>query len=115
MSVAALETMGYLVGAWMVPVSRVAGVLGASWHTAHGGFVRVADQADQAEAAEAAGSAPADAGDADAGDAGDAEAGEEPAGEADAAAGPKTRRSVSGPLPEMSVLGLDDHRRGRPR
>jgi hypothetical protein len=38
-SVAALETMGHLVGDWMVPVSRVAGVLGASWHTAHGGFV----------------------------------------------------------------------------
>ncbi len=124
-SVAALETMGHLVGDWMVPVSRVAGVLGASWHTAHGGFVRVADQAaivvtDQTEVAEVAevadqaevaGSASA-AGPADTDD---AEAGEEPAGEAGAAAGPKTHRSASGPLPDVSVLGLDDHRRGGPR
>ncbi|WP_207386465.1 hypothetical protein [Protofrankia symbiont of Coriaria ruscifolia] len=43
-SVAALETVGHLVGDWLVPVSRAAAALGVNWHTAHGGFVRVADQ-----------------------------------------------------------------------
>jgi hypothetical protein len=44
-SVAALAVMGHLIGDWLVPVSRAAAVLGVSWHTAHGGFVRVADEA----------------------------------------------------------------------
>ncbi len=115
-SLAAVETMGHLAGDWMVPVSRVAGVLGASWHTAHGGFVRVADQAgivvtDPDDLVEVAGAPqagpPAEA---------DTEpAGGEPADETGAAPGPRPRRSVSGPLPEVSVLGLDEHRRGSPR
>lgn len=44
-SLAALETMGRLVGDWLVPVSRAAAPLKAGWHTAHGAFVRVADTA----------------------------------------------------------------------
>ncbi|WP_157488992.1 hypothetical protein [Pseudofrankia sp. DC12] len=84
-------------------VSRVAGVLGASWHTAHDGFVRVADQAgivltDPVEAAEADQADPP------------AEADREPANRE--SAGPGPGRSVSRPLPEVGVLGLDDHRRG---
>ena len=78
------ETMGHLIGDWLVPVSRVAGALGVGWHTAHGGF---------AAAEPAAGT-------------GDLERA--------VPAGAPARRSVSGPLPLVGVLGLDDHRRGRP-
>jgi transposase len=37
--------MGHLVGDWMVPVCQVAAAAGVSWHTAHEGFIGVADQA----------------------------------------------------------------------
>ncbi len=102
------ETIGRVIGDWMVPVSRVAGAAGVSWHTAHQGFVEIA---------EAAGIVVTGPGDGDtvgpdSNDANDA---------ADAAVGPvasprsRSGRSVSGPMPLVGVLGLDDHRRGRPR
>jgi transposase len=115
-SVRGLETMGHLVGDWGVPVSRVAAVLDVSWHTAHGGLALVAGAAgivatDPALPAGDPGAA--DVGDADgAAAADDAVAEDDPGREA---ADPRPRRSVSGPLPPVDVLGIDDHRRGRPR
>lgn len=93
----ARETMGRLVGDWLVPVSRVAGAAGVGWHTAHGGFVAVAERAGIVAEAGAAGRELLEA------------------GAADTAPAPVPARSVSGPLPQVTVLGIDDHRRGRPR
>jgi len=89
----AREVMGRLVGDWLVPVSRVAGAAGTGWHTAHGGFVAVAGRAGIVVEAGSPGQEPA----------------------ADPAPAPLPARSVSGPLPQVTVLGIDDHRRGRPR
>ncbi|WP_051054320.1 hypothetical protein [Frankia sp. QA3] len=50
-----------------------------------------------------------------AGSAGEEPPGEEPPGEAEAALEVRARRSAGGPLPDVSVLGLDDQRRGAPR
>ncbi|MEX5632539.1 transposase, partial [Parafrankia sp. FMc2] len=106
MSLAGLATAGHLVGDWMVPVSRVAAVLGASWHTVHGGFVSVAETAgivtgEQVTDPDGQGEAPP------------AEPVESGCEVEPAARG--SGRSVSGPLPPVAVLGLDDQRRGRPR
>lgn len=108
-SLAGLAAAGHLVGDWMVPVSRVAAVLGASWHTAHGGFVGVA-----AAAGIVAGEQGADPGcpDDDAAVPGSPE--DDQATDTDRA-GSRARRSVSGPLPPVEVLGLDDQRRGAAR
>lgn len=101
-STAAKETMGHLVGDWVV-----AGAAGVSWHTAHRGFVAVAEEAGIVVTAPTAGTGP----DGPAGD-------EENTVGGEAGCGPdagRPVRSVSGPLPGIEVLGIDDHRRGRPR
>lgn len=87
--------MGRLVGDWLVPVSRVAEGAGVAWHTVHDGFERVAAGA------------------------GVVVTGTEPCGERvtePGVSGPAVRavRSVTGVLPPVNVLGIDDHRRGRP-
>lgn len=103
------ETIGRVCGDWMVPVGRVAAAAGVAWHTAHDAFVGVAAAAGivvtgPAESLE--GGLPAET-------AQPAEpAGSAAAGDLERAA-PAARRSVSGPLPLVGVLGLDDHRRGR--
>jgi transposase len=96
-STPARTVMGHLAGDWLVPVSRVAAGAGVSWHTAHDAFAEVAAHAGihvTDTTAEA-----------------DADGGACPAGD-----GPATRprRSVSGLLPPVEVLGIDDHRRGKP-
>ncbi len=144
-TLSALDTMGHLVGDGVVAVDVVARWAGMSWHTMHGGFIAIAEQAgitvtDPSFAAEALAEAVlaneqlADP------DLADPDLGDEVAG---GAAGPvalettalaralatedlaapvgpdaETRgwpRSVFGPLPEVRVLGMDDQRRGRRR
>jgi transposase len=100
-SAAAKETMGHLVGDWVVAVDLVARAAGVSWHTAHRGFVAVAEEAGIVVTAPAAGTGP---------DGPVADQETTPGGEAG-----RPVRSVSGPLPAVEVLGIDDHRRGRPR
>jgi transposase len=88
----AKQTMGHLVGDWLVPVSRVAAGVGVAWHTAHDGLKSVAadagivvtDTRPQAEQAKSVGLAV------------------------------RAIRSVTGLLPPVAVLGIDDHRRGKP-
>jgi transposase len=93
--------MGHLVGDWLVPVSRVAAAVGVGWHTAHDGFVSVAADA-QIVVTDATTSANTSA---DRGGPGSAVV----VGLADRAV-----RSVTGLLPPVRVLGIDDHRRGKP-
>jgi transposase len=99
----ARQMMGHLVGDWLVPVSRVADGAGVAWHTAHDAFAEVAADA-QIVACDTR------TGDAD-GDHGDVMAGGSGTGEPVVAA--RGHRSVSGVLPQVEVLGIDDHRRGR--
>ncbi len=125
-SLPGMETVGHLVGDWLVPVSVAAAAAGVSWHTAHDGFVRIAeaagitvtDPATQATAGEAAADGPCTAGTAepgadDAANGGDS--GDAGGQNADGQRVGRVSRSVSGPLPDVEVLGIDDHRRGRPR
>jgi transposase len=110
-STAGKAAMGHLVGEWLVPVNRVAAGAGVSWGTAHEGFVRVAADAqivvtDTRTAPDQGG---CDQGGCDQGAPGDGEGGGGAAGLADRAI-----RSVTGLLPPVEVLGIDDHRRGRP-
>ena len=98
-STPARTVMGHLVGDWLVPVSRVAAGAGVSWHTAHDAFAGVAADAGIHITADADGQT-------------DADAGACPAG---GGPGTRPRRWVSGLLPPVEVLGIDDHRRGRPR
>jgi len=103
-SAAARTVMGHLVGDWLVPVSRVAAAAGVSWHTAHDAFDGVAAEAgicltDAKTSAEAE-AQPRPGPDAD---------GEPGAG---GATGPG--RDGPGVLPPVGVLGIDDHRRGKP-
>ena len=90
----ARRMMGHLVGDWLVPVSRVADGAGVAWHTAHDAFAQVAADAQilvtGTKTSDDDGSGP---------------------GEATPAA--RGHRSVSGVLPQVEVLGIDDHRRGR--
>lgn len=114
----AKTVMGHLVGDWLVPVSRVAAGVGVAWHTAHDAFVAVAAQArivvtdtttDSRAGAEPDSSAPATA--RGGGDQVVAGADSTPVGAGVAA---RPHRSVSGVLPPVAVLGIDDHRRGKP-
>jgi transposase len=127
----AKAVMGHLTGDWLVPVSRVAAGVGVSWHTAHDAFVGVAAQAGivvtdttttdvtrtdggagvgcDAEPVRAEPVRPdreLDSGD-------DPVVGADPAA-AGAGLAVRPRRSVSGMLPPIAVLGIDDHRRGKP-
>ena len=107
----AKRTMGHLVGDWLVPVSRVAAGAGVAWHTAHEGLVSVAGDAGiVVTGAEV----PADAARTSTNDG--AEDGAEEDVKEDGVLGLAVRaiRSVSGVLPPVTVLGIDDHRRGRP-
>nr|WP_322767467.1 transposase [Frankia sp. Cr1] len=109
--------MGHLIGDGVVAVSSVADWGSVSWSTAHGGFIRLAEQAGIV----VTGPAPtADAEQVDAGETDQAQVavagGGELAGEA--ASDEETLsqlRSVVGPLPEVKVLGIDDQRRGSRR
>lgn len=116
----AKTVMGHLAGDWLVPVSRAAAGVGVAWHTAHDAFVEVAAQArivvtdtkttaDPATGAEPVPAAPEAAGD---GDLIGTDADRAPV--AGSAPAPRPSRSVSGMLPPVSVLGIDDHRRGKP-
>lgn len=102
--------MGHLTGDWLVPVSRVAAAVGVAWHTAHEGFVSVAADAGivvtdttstetSTETSTASSQTGADCG-----------------GPGSVAVGLADRavRSVTGVLPPVWVLGIDDHRRGKP-
>jgi transposase len=127
----ATTVMGHLVGDWLVPVSRVAAGVGVAWHTAHDAFVGVATEArivvtdtrtggacgvvsgcgDRATARdETTTGEETTTGD------GDCVVADEDSGFAATCAGPAARpcRSVSGVLPPVAVLGIDDHRRGKP-
>jgi transposase len=128
----ARTVMGHLVGDWLVAVSRVAAGVGVSWHTVHDAFAQVAAQAgivvtdttttdttttDTTTTDSGAGVAcdvKPDRPDREAAIGGDpAVAGADlvPAG-TDLAARPQ--RSVGGVLAPVAVLGIDDHRRGKP-
>jgi hypothetical protein len=99
--------MGHLVGDWLVPVSRVAAGVGVGWHTAHEAFVQVAADAQivitDTRTGPAAGGGHADP------------VGDPPPATADPAT-PAARpcRAVSGAVPPVAVLGIDEHRRGKP-
>lgn len=117
-STAGRETIGRLCGDWLVSVSRVAGAAGVAWHTAHDAFVGVAEAAgivvtDPAAALEAVPPVEPATPVEPAGQEGPVD-GAAAAGDLQRAA-PAVGRSVSGPLPPVGVLGLDDHRRGRAR
>lgn len=98
--------MGHLIGDLMVPVSRAAAAAGVSWHTAHDGFTAVA-----AEAGIVVTDTTASCRD-------DPETGAAGSGGSGSAAvvrlADRAVRSVTGVLPPVEVLGIDDHRRGRP-
>lgn len=98
------KMMGHLVGDWLVPVSRVADGAGVAWHTAHDAFAQVAADA-QVVTCDTKTTKTTDAG-----SDGAAVSGSGPGEAVDAARG---HRSVSGVLPQVEVLGIDDHRRGR--
>ena len=123
----AKTVMGHLVGDWMVPVSRVAGAAGVAWHTAHDAFVDVATDAGiritdtGAPGATtldtgAPDSGTPDTGAPDSGGATNTAAGDDLPDSGDTSDIPSVRacRSVTGSLPPVTVLGIDDHRRGRP-
>jgi transposase len=119
----AKTVMGHLVGDWLAPVSRVAAGVGVAWHTAHDAFAAVAAQArivvTDTKTDTAAGSEPGSPHREAAGDQRATWDGDLAGIDADrvpASADPVTRpsRSVSGVLPPVSVLGIDDHRRGKP-
>lgn len=97
----AAAVMGHLVGDWLVPVSRVAAGVGVAWHTVHDAFVAVAAQAQIV----------VDDGGVDDGGGSDLAPVTTPATPDPAT---RSRRSVSGTLPPVTVLGIDDHRRGKP-
>jgi transposase len=98
----AKQMMGHLVGDWLVPVSRVADGAKVAWHTAHEAFAEVAAGAQiTVTGSNSSGG----------GDEGGAAAGGSGPGEAMAAG--RGHRSVSGVLPRVEALGIDDHRRGR--
>jgi hypothetical protein len=112
----ARAVMGHLVGDWLVPVGRVAAGAGVSWHTVHDAFVKVADQAGihitEAEAGGEAGGHTEDGGAATV----DAQTGAaaQPGAQVGSTSDTKRRRHTGGLLPAVEVLGIDDHRRGRP-
>lgn len=131
----AKTVMGHLVGDWLVPVSRVAAGVGVAWHTAHDAFARVAAEArivitdtktDREAGTKADSPAEAVSEEEPRFPPAEATRDEKPAGETarvatgansvSAATGLATRahRSVSGMLPPVTVLGIDDHRRGAP-
>jgi transposase len=105
--------MGHLTGDWLVPVSRVAAAGGVSWQTAHEGFVAVAADAQivVTDTKTASSSAAMDIEvpqpEVEVADA-------EVDGVVDPDGAERPSRSVSGALPQVEVLGIDDHRRGRP-
>ncbi len=114
------ETIGHLCGDWLVAVSRLADTLGISWHTAHEAFVRLAETAGIVVTDPGEGVPPAAPPEhPEHPEPGEPAGREERAGAVAAAcsicARPprRVRRSVSGPLPLVGVLGIDDHRRGR--
>jgi transposase len=134
-SAQAKTVMGHLVGDWLVPVSRVAAGVGVAWHTAHDAFAAVATAArivvtdtktDTKTDREAGTKAKAVPGEEPGSPPARATGDEKPAGwtapvvagasPVSAATGLAARasRSVSGVLPPVSVLGIDDHRRGKP-
>lgn len=97
----ARTVMGHLVGDWLVPVSRVADAVGVAWHTVHDGLVPVA----------------ADAGIVVTDTTTSTESADDLEGRGSAAAvglAGRAVRSVTGLLPPVAVLGIDDHRRGKP-
>ena len=101
--------MGHLVGDWLVPVSRVAAGVGVAWHTAHDAFAGVAAQAGVHLTDTKTGTpAPETARDDDQVVA--------TVDSVDLGGGVAARpcRSAGGALPPVSVLGIDDHRRGKP-
>jgi hypothetical protein len=123
----AKTVMGRLIGDWLVPVSRVAAGVGVAWHTAHDAFAAVAAAArivvtdtttttDTATSCEPCSAGPKPVQDQAAAQDGD------PVGTdtGHAATGTgidpvaRSHRSVSGMLPPVAVLGIDDHRRGKP-
>jgi transposase len=114
-STPARTVMGHLAGDWLVPVSRVAAGAGVSWHTAHDAFAEVAADAGIHVTDTTADAEPEPDGEPEPDAEPDADA-ETDEGACPAEAGPATRprRSVSGLLPPVEMLGIDDHRRGRP-
>ena len=115
----AKTVMGHLVGDWLAPVSRVAAGVGVAWHTAHDAFAAVAARArivvtdTTTTTGTATGSQP-DAHSPEATRDGDpAQPATDPVSTS-AQAATRPSRSVSGVLPPVSVLGIDDHRRGKP-
>ena len=122
--------MGHLVGDWLVPVSRVAAGVGVAWHTVHDAFVGVADRAgivvtdtttevvaDTATGCGSGSTGPEAIGD-EAATVDDSPLGTDadcvPFRATGADAGTRPCRSVGGVLPPVAVLGIDDHRRGKP-
>jgi len=106
----ARRVMGHLVGDWLVAVRRVAAGVGVSWHSVHNAFTAVAARAGihcgatAGRYRPAAGQASAQPG---------AQGGNGQGGQAAVPTPPG--RQAAAALPPVHVLGIDEHRRGRPR
>ncbi|MEO3858003.1 transposase [Acrocarpospora sp. B8E8] len=102
----AKKVMGHLIGDWLVPVSRVATAVGVAWRTGHDGFESVAADA-QIVVTDTITSAETTRAETSADHGGPGSAGVVELAD-------RAVRSVTGALPPVRVLGIDDHRRGRP-
>ncbi|MGI8306636.1 transposase [Saccharopolyspora hattusasensis] len=115
---------GHLVGDWLVPVSRVAAGVGMAWHTVHDAFVGVAAQAgivvtDTTTTTDRGAGVACDAGpdrqDGETAGGGDPRVADADPGAVGTDLAARPQRSVGGGvLPPVAVLGIDDHRRGKP-
>ncbi|GIH69857.1 hypothetical protein Mth01_21100 [Sphaerimonospora thailandensis] len=132
MSEHARNVMGHLIGDWLVPVSRVAAAVGVTWHTGHDGFVSVAADAQivvtdtttstktspdtietSAETSTGIHAGAQASTKTDIGAETSAECGGRPGSVVVVELAERAVRSVTGLLPPVEVLGIDDHRRGR--
>ena len=104
-------TMGHLVGDWMVAVCRVAAGAGVSWHTAHAGFIGVADQAGISVEAASTSAQPETQPQPEPQPEGQAQ----PGWDAKDEHGQQPSGAACGVSPLVQVLGIDEHRRGKPR
>ena len=95
-SESAKTVAGHLVGDWLVAVSRVAAGIGLSWQSVHQSFVRVAAQAGIRVEDTNVSPDP------------------DPQPQPESQPGPNRVGAAGVGLPLVEVLGIDEHRRGRP-
>jgi transposase len=114
--------MAEAIGEHLMPVSQVAGIYGVAWHTAHDAFVELADAAlgpgdPTDEDSDEDPDSDEDDPDSDSGSHGDGGQGTAPAAtRPEPGSGPgDAGQSAADDLPLVTVLGIDDTRRGKRR